>query len=182
MKAVGAQSHKLNSLTKEAEVIAERFENQQADIDSKKMELEKKMEQMQMQDVELLSTQNQLSRVQQQVQERAGELSSLKELAEADTQRMREMERQAAELKAEAEARKLVADKMRVELNAALKERDQLQDRASRLEVEVEVMHPTPNLSTAFLYQFDTHIRCYASSARMHLSERSKHATGKLSC
>jgi colicin import membrane protein len=108
------------------------------------MELERKMEQMQMQDVELLSTQNQLSRVQQQVQERAGELSSLKELAEADTQRMREMERQAAELKAEAEARKLVADKMRVELNAALKERDQLQDRASRLEVEVEVMHPNP--------------------------------------
>ena len=61
MKAVGQQSQKLSSLTKEAEVIAEKFENQQADIDRKKMELEQKMEQMQLQDVELLATQNQLS-------------------------------------------------------------------------------------------------------------------------
>ena len=48
MKAVGQQSQKLSSLTKEAEVIAEKFENQQADIDRKKMELEQKMEQMQL--------------------------------------------------------------------------------------------------------------------------------------
>jgi chromosome segregation ATPase len=98
------------------------------------------MEQMHMQDIELLATQNQLNRVQQLVQERAGELSSLKELAAADTQRLQEMEQQAAELKAEAEARKIVADRLRVELNLALKERDQLQDRTNRLEAEVEVL------------------------------------------
>jgi pectin methylesterase-like acyl-CoA thioesterase len=72
MKAVGQQSQKLSSLTKEAEIIAEKFESQQADIDRKKVELEQKMEQMQLQDVELLATQNQLNRVQQLVQERRG--------------------------------------------------------------------------------------------------------------